>query len=85
MSVPGTIKLPASLRRDTVNLSLQVRVVVSADGSADFKLGDSSGNSEADDFVLAELRRVAEVTPALDDQGQPKRSMKRVTVKIEVE
>lgn len=84
VSSPGVIKLPSSLRRDTVNLSLQVRVVIGPDGSADFKLGESSGNPEADDFILNELRKVAQVTTALDEQGQPKRAVKRVTVKIEI-
>ena len=85
VSVPGAIKLPASLRRDAVNLSLQVRVVIGPDGSADFKLGESCGNPEADDFILAELRKNAQVVSAIDEQGQPKRAMKRVTVKIEVD
>lgn len=83
-SVPSVIKLPKSLRRDNLNLSLQVRVEIGPDGSADFKLGQSSGNPEADDFILNEVRRIAQVTTALDEQGQPKRATRRFTVKIEV-
>ena len=80
-----SIRLPASLRRANLKVSLQVRVVISPDGSADFKLGDTSGNPQVDDYVLEQLRKVAVVTTALDDAGQPKRAMKRVRVEIEVE
>jgi hypothetical protein len=77
--------LPANLRRDSLKASLQVRVVIEADGRVDFKLGDTSGNPDVDDYVLEQLRKVAHVTTALDDQGQPKRTMKRVRVDIEVD
>jgi outer membrane biosynthesis protein TonB len=80
-----TLKLPASLRREALKTSLKVRVVIEADGSADFKLAESSGNADVDDFVLEQLRKVAVVTTALDDQGQPRRVMKPVQVKIEVD
>ena len=79
------LKLPASLRRESLKTTLQVRVVIEADGSADFKLSETSGNPDVDDYVLEQLRKVAMVTTALDDEGQPKRSMKRVRVDIEVD
>lgn len=79
------LKLPANLRRESLKTTLQVRVVIEADGSADFKLSETSGNPDVDDYVLEQLRKVAIVTTALDDQGQPKRSMKRVRVDIEVD
>jgi hypothetical protein len=59
--------------------------VVEASGAADFKLSESSGNPDVDDYVLEQLRGVAAVTPALDDQGQPRRAMKRIRVEIEVD
>ena len=80
-----TLKLPASLRREQLKTTLQVRAVIEADGQVDFKLSESSGNPEVDDYVLEQLRKVAVVTTALDDQGNPKRVMKRVRVDIEVD
>lgn len=80
-----TIKLPANLRRESLKASLQLRAVIGPDGSVDFKLSESSGNSEVDDYVLAQVRQVAVATAALDDNGQPKRTMKRVRVDIEVD
>jgi hypothetical protein len=80
-----TIKLPGNLRRDSLKLSLVVRTVIYPDGTADFKLGDTSGNADVDDYILEQIRKVAVITTALDEAGQPKRAMKPVRVNIEVD
>ena len=80
-----TIRLPASLRRESLKTTLQVRAVIQPGGEADFKLAESCGNPEVDDYVLEQLRKVAIVTTALDDKGQPKRALKKLQVNIEVD
>lgn len=79
------IRLPASLRRDALKTTLQVRVAIETNGQADFKLAESSGNREVDDYVLEQLRKVAVVTTALDNEGRPKKVVRPLRVDIEVD
>ena len=79
------IRLPARLRREALKTSLRVRVAIEANGQADFKLAESSGNQEVDDYVLEQLRNVAVVTPALDAEGRPKKVVRPMRVDIKVD
>ena len=84
ISVP-TIDPPAKFRREKLKGQLWVRFKIEADGSFTVSLFESSGNPEFDDFVLEEVRRTAQVQPAIGDDGQPKSSRPRRPVDINID
>lgn len=84
ISVP-LIEPPAKFRHEKLKGQIKVRFNVSPDGSFQVSLSDSSGNKEFDDFILSEIRSTAVVQPAIDDDGNPKRSVVRRPVEINIE
>ena len=84
ISVP-TIDPPAKFRREKLKGQLWVRFKIEADGSFTVSLFESSGNPEFDDFVLNEVRRTAQVQPAIGDDGKPKSSRPRRPVDINID
>jgi TonB family protein len=84
ISVP-TIDPPAKFRREKLKGELKVRFKISADGTFEVTLSDSSGNKEFDDFVLEQIRRTAVVEPGIDEAGNPKRSVTRRPVNINID
>lgn len=84
ISVP-MIEPPAKFRHEKLKGQIKVRFNVSPDGSFQVSLSDSSGNKEFDDFILSQIRSTAVVQPAIDDDGNPKRSVVRRPVEINIE
>ena len=84
ISVPN-IDPPAKFRREKLKGQLKVRFRISADGTFQVSLFDSSGNKEFDDFVIEEIRKTASVQPELDEEGKPKRSVTRGRVEINID
>lgn len=84
ISVPN-IDPPAKFRREKLQGQLRVRFRVAPDGTFKVSLSDTSGNKEFDDFVLGEIRRTASVQPGLDDEGNPKTSVVRRPVNINID
>lgn len=80
-----TIDPPAKFRREKLKGQLWVRFKIEADGSFTVSLFESSGNPEFDDFVLEEVRRTAQVQPAIGDDGKPKSSRPRRPVDINID
>ncbi len=82
VSAPSSLSLPASLRQKQQATSVLVRATIYPNGSCDFSILQSSGDSQIDNYIINQLRSSSSASPKKNKQGEPRKSVMKIRVDI---